>query len=110
MHEDRGHLADVLCWSVTLAYFSLVVWMHIWALQVGLPNPGEQSATTHHQVCTWIGTSGEAAVVSCGPITPSQPIAWFNSPSPPLRPVRPVPLSSVQPRAPPFPFVVSESA
>lgn len=109
MGTNRRRLHSVLPWIVTLTYLSLVVWMHIWTLQAGLPQPGEQPSTSHHQVCTWMGTSGEAGLVSCGSITPSQPVAWFTSPGLPVHPVRPVSPSAFPPRAPPVPLLVSAS-
>lgn len=67
-----SHSSQLFSLAVSLAYCSLVFWMHIWTLETGLPQPGE-STTPHHQVCTWLGTSGEACVMS------------FDLPAPPKR-------------------------
>ena len=71
--------SGVLVWAIGLAYFSLTVWMHIWALEAGLPLPGEPKKP-HHQVCTWIGTSGEAAHIAWTPLALPRP-AVFRTPS-----------------------------
>lgn len=88
-------------WAIGVAYFSLTVWMHLWALEAGIPRPGEPHSP-HHQVCTWIGTSGEAGLVACSP--PTRPISLVSlSLAGPLpQPVLPVVSETVQARAPPF--------
>lgn len=73
----RDLLRCALPFVVTQTYACLVFWMHIWALEAGPPEPGRPT-TPHHQICTWIGTSGEAGLTSCSPITPSQQVGWFN--------------------------------
>ncbi len=70
MRLTRNQFIQLSSYVVGVAYFSLVFWMHIWTLEIGLPQPGEPT-TSHHQVCTWLGTSGEAGVAS------------FDLPSPP---------------------------
>lgn len=96
---DRRH--QLLLWTIGVAYFSLTVWMHIWALEAGLPRT-DQPTTPHHQVCTWIGTSGEAgSVVSLNVIRPI-PIAFYISVSLVQTPVLPVFSKTVRARAPPI--------
>jgi len=70
MRLERNRFLHLSGYVIGLAYVSLVFWMHIWTLEIGLPQPGEPT-TPHHQVCTWLGTSGEAGVAS------------FDLPSPP---------------------------
>ncbi len=89
-----------LFWTLGLAYLSLTVWMHIWALEAGLPLPGEPK-TPHHQVCTWIGTSGEAAFVDGSPLTLPAPIISFGPSVRLQRPVLSLVSGPVQARAPP---------
>lgn len=63
MRLGRNRFLRLAGYVVGLAYVSLVFWMHIWTLETGLPKPGEPT-TPHHQVCTWLGTSGEAGLTS----------------------------------------------
>lgn len=91
----------LLFWTVGLAYFSLTVWMHVWALEAGLPLPGEPK-TPHHQVCTWIGTSGEAGSVVCLDIIRPIPIVFYNPVSLSQTPVLPVFSETIRARAPPI--------
>ncbi|MGH7206982.1 MAG: hypothetical protein ACREI2_12330 [Nitrospiraceae bacterium] len=88
-----------LFWTVCLTYFSLAVWMHIWTLEAGVPWPGEPS-TPHHQVCTWIGTSGEAGLASCDISSPKPTVSRCTAdhPSIPLLSIIACPLKA---RAPP---------
>lgn len=82
MGMQGTRLATFSCWAVSLTYFFLVFWMHIWTLEHGLPQPGEQ-APPHHQVCTWLGTSGEAGLVSFdlpGPPKPTFLLSAIESP------------------------------
>jgi len=86
---------------VCVAYLSLTVWMHIWALEAGFPQPNEPAAP-HHQVCTWIGTSGEAGLAGGGlTLTPRSTVSLCHTPSPSVL-VLPVTSSSISARAPPF--------
>ena len=100
----RSRLASSLCLIVSLAYLSLAIWMHIWTLEVGVPKPGE-STTPHHQVCTWIGTSGEAGVASFS--FPSLPTLIQLDWAPVFFPtfILPTLHSTIQARAPPLSFI-----
>lgn len=91
-------------WIVAIAYVSLAVWMHVWALEAGLPSH-EESSTPHHQVCTWIGTSGEAGCVSGHVrfIPALISVEWIHVFSPLL--VLPSILPSLDARAPPLSFL-----
>lgn len=103
MSATRHAPFRVLPWIVSLAYLSLAVWMHLWALEAGLPQPGE-SAPPHHQVCTWIGTSGEAGLAD-GLLHPvPRPSVSRCQPAPLLLPVLSIPPSSILARAPPLSF------
>ncbi|MGE3151981.1 MAG: hypothetical protein AB7G48_11615 [Nitrospiraceae bacterium] len=96
---DRRH--RLLFWTVGVAYVSLTVWMHIWALEAGLPRT-DQPAKPHHQVCTWIGTSGEAGSVVCLDVIRPIPIVFYNPVSLSQTPVLPVFSETVRARAPPI--------
>ncbi|MEW6247943.1 MAG: hypothetical protein AB1555_14690 [Nitrospirota bacterium] len=61
MSPIRNTGPSPVVWSVSLTYLALTVWMHLWALEAGLPRT-DQPTKPHHQVCTWIGTSGEAGI------------------------------------------------
>lgn len=99
MSASRQAPPRILSWLVSLAYLSLAVWMHLWALEVGLPKPGESSP--HHQVCTWIGTSGEAGLAD-GLMPPvPRPAMSRCQPGPSLVPVLTVTPASAPARAPP---------
>lgn len=97
LKDQRPH---VLILAIGLAYFSLTVWMHIWTLEAGVSLPGEPTQP-HHQVCTWIGTSGEAGFVDCSPDTRPTLIVSLNQASPLRRPVLPTVSRTVRARAPP---------
>jgi len=100
MLRGRRQPLSFLCWIVTLTYLSLTIWMHIWTLEAGVPYPGEPN-TNHHQVCTWIGTSGEASLVAEGLPMLSRTAGSYIEPTPYLVPVLAVSASSLQARAPP---------
>jgi len=100
MNRPAGRLPRILIWTIGLAYFSLTVWMHIWSLEAGLPRPGEPTKP-YHQVCTWLGTSGEAGFVDCSPLTRPTPIVSISPASPLQCPVLPIVLDTVRARAPP---------
>lgn len=101
MNRLRNRLARVVICAISLAYFSLIVWMHIWTLESGIPRPGEPTKP-HHQVCTWIGTSGEAGFVGYSPITWPTPVVSISPASPLQSPVLPIILDTVRARAPPI--------
>ncbi len=63
MRLEKKQFIQLTHWVVGVAYFSLVFWMHIWTLEGEIPQPGEPTIP-HHQVCTWLGTCGEAGLVS----------------------------------------------
>ncbi len=90
----------LLILSIGLAYFSLTVWMHIWTLEAGVPRSGEPTKP-HHQICTWIGTSGEAGFVGCSPITWPTPVVSISPASLVQSPFLPIVSDTVQARAPP---------
>jgi hypothetical protein len=100
MFADRNRLARFLSWTVAATYLSLAVWMHIWTLQVGVALPGEPTKP-HHQICTWLGTSGEAGHVTCPGITLNSLVISFHAPPSPSNPVVSVIPSTLQARAPP---------
>src|SRR5713226_833123 len=100
MRTIIGRLPSPLCLAVSLAYLALAIWMHVWVLEAGVPQPGEP-AKPHHQVCTWIGTSGEAGLVSPGLPLPSKPTLSCYAPSPLVLPVPSDLASTLQARAPP---------
>lgn len=104
MRLGKNRFLPLSSYVVGLAYVSLVFWMHIWTLETGLPHPGEPT-TPHHQVCTWLGTSGDAGVASFDLPGPPKPTfstcAVFSS-------FEFVPfgqLTLIQARGPPFPSV-----
>ncbi len=93
-------ITPLLCSFTTIAYLSLAVWMHIWTLEAGPPVPGEHGQS-HHQVCTWIGTSGEAAFT--GSILPllSQPTCAPSVEGTPALPMFSCSICAAPARAPP---------
>ncbi|NGZ04417.1 MAG: hypothetical protein CV090_15355 [Nitrospira sp. WS238] len=101
MKRLRDRLLHTVVCTIGLAYFSLTVWMHIWALETGVPRPGEPTKP-HHQVCTWIGTSGEAGFVGCSPITLPTPVVSISPASPLQSTVLPIIPDTVRARAPPM--------
>lgn len=82
MRIKGNRLSQLISLAASLTYIFLVFWMHIWTLEQRLPQPGEPT-TPHHQVCTWLGTSGEAGLVSFdlpGPPKPTFSICSVESP------------------------------
>jgi len=98
----RALCRNALQCILALAYLSLVVWMHLWTLEAGIPRPGEQGEH-HHQVCTWLGTSAEAGFVAASLPLPSPPPVVFYSPPPLLLPPVCSASATLRARAPPFP-------
>lgn len=99
MRSSRSVFTRFLSSTVSLTYFVLAVWMHIWTLEAGVPRPGEPTST-HHQVCTWIGTSGEAGLASCDIPSPKPTVSRSTADHPSI-PVLPITARSFQARAPP---------
>ncbi len=105
MGMKGNRLSPLTSWAAGLTYIFLVFWMHIWTLEQGLPQPGEP-ITTHHQVCTWLGTSGEAGLVSLdlpGPPKPTFSLCSVESPFVFVPFSQP---SSLQARGPPSPSML----
>ncbi len=100
MRHREKRLSRGLILTIGMAYFSLTVWMHVWALEAGLPRT-DQPTTPHHQVCTWIGTSGEASSVVCLDVIRPIPIVLYNPVSLSQTPVVPLFSKTVRARAPP---------
>ncbi len=100
MLRGRGQSLSFLYWIVTLTYLSLAILMHIWTLEAGVPHPGEPNKH-HHQVCTWIGTCGEASLATEGLPMLCRSAGSYIEPTPPLVPVLATPASSLHARAPP---------
>ncbi|MBU6434268.1 MAG: hypothetical protein KJS98_13230, partial [Nitrospirae bacterium] len=67
----------------------------------GLPRT-DQPTKPHHQVCTWIGTSGEAGSVVCLDVIRPIPIVFYNPVSLSQTPVLPVFSETRRARAPPI--------
>jgi len=104
MLHPRTLARRLLPWTLTLAYLSLVVWMHLWALEAGVSRPGEQG-TPHHQVCTWLGTSAEAGFITASlPLPSPLPVLSYSAPPALIPPSCPV-SAILRARAPPFPSV-----
>ena len=89
-----------MVWSVSLTYLALTIWMHLWALEAGLPRT-DQPTKPHHQVCTWIGTSGDAWVAECSSLVRPMPIVSVGPAGPTLVPLLHVSPCTTQLRAPP---------
>lgn len=104
MFSHRFLARQFLPWTLTLSYLSLVVWMHLWTLEAGLPRPGEQGEQ-HHQVCTWLGTSAEAGFIAANLPLPSPLPALSYNPLPSLIPPSCLVSVPLRARAPPFPSV-----
>lgn len=101
MQQLQNRLPSGLFWTLGLAYFSLTVWMHVWALEAGVPRT-DQPTKPHHQVCTWIGTSGEAGSVVCLDVIRPIPVVLYNPVSLSQTPVLPVFSETRRARAPPI--------
>ncbi len=101
MQQLQNRLPSGLFWALGLAYFSLTVWMHVWALEAGVPRT-DQPTKPHHQVCTWIGTSGEAGSVVCLDIIRPIPVVFYNPVGLSQTPVLPVFSETRRARAPPI--------
>ncbi len=104
MRMKKKQFIQLTHWVVGAAYFSLVFWMHIWTLKGEIPHPGEPT-TPHHQVCTWLGTCGEAGLVSFDLPDPPKPTI---STSPVISSIVFVPFSqpsAIHVRGPPSPSV-----
>lgn len=101
MRSRKLPLMHLVQGTLCLTYLSLTVWMHIWALEASFPKPEEASAP-HHQVCTWIGTSGEAGITDSGLLlSPQSTVSSYSVPSPSV-PVLSVTSFSISARAPPL--------
>lgn len=94
-------VGGVLAYTVIVTYCALAGWMHVWALERGLPAQN-QSAEPHHQVCTWIGTSGEAGLVTSALYAPPKPTIAFQEQVPFSVPILAITPSVLQARAPPL--------
>ena len=101
MSRLREKLPRLIIYGIGVAYFSLTVWMHIWALEAGLPLPGEPKKP-HHQVCTWIGTSGEAVSLDGSTLILPTSISSVTPVVKDRYPILPIISDSIRARAPPF--------